>query len=206
MKKERKVDSISTFLGAGSSFEGAIEFQGTIRVDGKVSGKISSNGGTLIVGEKASIDADVSVSVAVVMGEVNGTIDAKDRIEVYPPGRIGGDIQAPVISIEPGGLFNGNCAMKTPDKSSTRTESTPKILPVSADSKSWKIGPGSEFKGSRLKAQRIALGYGKKPDQNFLIKLAASAVIDPVDTWNFLGRFNRWILNSPLYQMMLILH
>ena len=136
MKKERKVDSISTFLGAGSSFEGAIEFQGTIRVDGKVSGKISSNGGTLIVGEKASIDADVSVNVAVVMGEVNGTIDAKDRIEVYPPGRIGGDIQAPVISVEPGGIFNGTCTMKSPGDSSTRTNATPQILPVSADAKS----------------------------------------------------------------------
>ena len=135
MKKERKVDSISTFLGADSSFEGAIEFQGTIRVDGKVSGKISSNGGTLIVGEKASIDADVSVSVAVVMGEVNGTIDAKDRIEVYPPGRVGGDIQAPVMSVEPGGIFNGTCAMTTPANSSVMTKSTPKILPVSADAK-----------------------------------------------------------------------
>jgi cytoskeletal protein CcmA (bactofilin family) len=133
MKKERKVDSISTFLGADASFEGAIEFQGTIRVDGRVSGKISSNGGTLIVGENASIDADVSVSVAVVMGEVNGTIDAKDRIEVYSPGRVGGDIQAPVISVEPGGIFNGTCAMKSSAARTTRTKSTPKILPVSAD-------------------------------------------------------------------------
>ena len=136
MKKERKVESISTFLGADASFEGAIEFQGTIRVDGKVVGKISSNGGTLIVGENARIDADVSVSVAVVMGEVNGTIDAKDRIEVYPPGRIGGDIQTPVISVEPGGIFNGTCAMKNSAARSAKNESTPKILPVSADAKS----------------------------------------------------------------------
>ena len=135
MKKEKKVDSISTFLGADSTFEGAIEFQGTIRVDGKVSGKIFSKGGTLIVGEKASIDADVSVSVAVVMGEINGTIDARDRIEVYPPGRIGGDIQAPVISVQPGGILNGTCAMKASGNSSTTTKSTPKILPVSVDAK-----------------------------------------------------------------------
>ena len=135
MKKERRADSISTFLGADASVEGAIEFQGTIRVDGKVSGKISSNGGTLIVGEKASIDADISVAVAVIMGEVNGTIVAKDRIEVYPPGRIGGDIQAPVISIEPGGIFNGSCAMKTSATSSGKTQATPKIHPVSVDAK-----------------------------------------------------------------------
>jgi cytoskeletal protein CcmA (bactofilin family) len=90
MKKERKTDSISTFLGSDANVDGSIEFQGTIRVDGKVTGKISSNGGTLIVGEKAVIHADISVGVAIIMGEVDGTVDAKDRIEVYPPGRVGG--------------------------------------------------------------------------------------------------------------------
>ena len=136
MKKERKADSISTFLGSDANVEGSIHFQGTIRVDGSVSGKISSNGGTLIVGEKAGIDADISVGVAIIMGEVNGTIDAKDRIEVYPPGRVSGDLQAPVISIEPGSIFNGSCAMKTSATSSGKTKVTPKIHPVSVDAKS----------------------------------------------------------------------
>ena len=45
------------------------------------------------------------------MGEVNGVIDARDRIEVYPPARVLGDIQAPIISIEAGVIFNGKCAM-----------------------------------------------------------------------------------------------
>ncbi len=111
-KRGRKADSISTFLGSQASVEGTIEFQGTIRLDGSVKGKIKSNGGTVIVGEKAVVDAEVFVGTAIIMGEVRGTIDAEERIEVYPPGRVVGDIQAPVISIEEGGLFNGNCAMK----------------------------------------------------------------------------------------------
>ena len=72
MKKQTKTDSISTFLGSDADVDGSINFRGTIRVDGKVNGKISSNGGTLIVGEKASIDADISVGVVIVMGEVKG--------------------------------------------------------------------------------------------------------------------------------------
>ncbi len=59
------------------------------------------------------------VGAVIVLGELNGTIDAKERIEVYPPGRLGGDVLAAVISIKPGGIFNGNCAMKvqtTPSK------------------------------------------------------------------------------------------
>ncbi|MGD2037464.1 MAG: polymer-forming cytoskeletal protein, partial [Desulfobacterales bacterium] len=101
-----------TFLGADSRIEGTIEFQGTIRMDGRVKGRILSNGGTLIVGEKAMIHADICVDSIIVMGEINGTIDAQKRVEVYPPGRVNGDIEAKVISIEPGGVFTGNCSMK----------------------------------------------------------------------------------------------
>ena len=66
----------------------------------------------MIVGEKAVINADIAVEAAIIMGEVNGTIDAKNRIEVYPPARVVGDIQAPVVSIDAGVIFNGTCTMK----------------------------------------------------------------------------------------------
>jgi len=112
MKKEKGSDRISTFIGADASIDGNMEFKGTLRVDGTVKGKISSNSGTVVIGEKAVVNAEVFVNVAVIMGELNGTIDAKERVEVYPPGRVGGDIHAPVISIEPGGIFNGNCVMQ----------------------------------------------------------------------------------------------
>ena len=122
MKKEKGSDRISTFIGADASIDGNIEFKGTIRVDGAVKGKISSNSGTVVVGEKAVVNAEVYVNVAVIMGELNGTINAKERIEVYPPGRVGGDIHAPVISIEPGGVFNGNCEMQMqPEKAAKPT-------------------------------------------------------------------------------------
>jgi cytoskeletal protein CcmA (bactofilin family) len=113
MKKDKHISSISTFLGADSRIEGTIEFQGTIRLDGRMKGSIFSNGGTLIVGEKAVVHADIRVDSIIVMGEISGTIDAKKRVEVHPPGRVNGDIEAGVISIEPGGVFTGNCSMKT---------------------------------------------------------------------------------------------
>jgi len=112
MKKGKKHDSISTFLGSDASIDGTVEFRGAIRLDGNVKGKIKSNGGTLIVGEKAVVEAKITVGVAIIMGEVQGTIDAQDRIEIYPPGRVIGDIQAPVITVDEGGIFNGNCIMK----------------------------------------------------------------------------------------------
>ncbi|MDJ0985709.1 MAG: polymer-forming cytoskeletal protein [Desulfobacterales bacterium] len=113
MKNEKKIESISTFIGFGSGIEGNVEFQGTMRLDGRVNGKITSKNGTLIVGEKAVIEADILVESIIIMGTVSGTIDAQKRIEVRPPGQLNGSIQAGVISIEPGGRFNGKCAMRT---------------------------------------------------------------------------------------------
>jgi len=132
MKNEKNLGSISTFLGADSRIEGTIEFQGTIRLDGRVKGKIFSNGGTLIVGEKAVIQADIRVDSIIVMGEVSGTIDAKERATVYPPGRVNGDIEAGVISIEPGGVFNGNCSMKAKTGAIKKPAVPVKIPSVSA--------------------------------------------------------------------------
>ncbi len=114
MRKAKNEDSITTFLGVDASIEGTIEFKGTIRLDGRVKGKIISEGGTVIVGENAVVNADINVDSAVIMGEVNGIIEATNSIKVYPPGSVKGDIQAPVISIDAGVKFDGNCAMKSP--------------------------------------------------------------------------------------------
>ena len=110
--KEKSTDPISTFLGVETSIEGAVFFTGTIRLDGKVTGKIESKSGTVIIGEKAVIEADISAGVAIVMGRVKGMIEASNRIEVFPPAQVDGDIQAPVISMDAGVKFNGKCTMK----------------------------------------------------------------------------------------------
>ncbi len=111
--KEKSTDPISTFLGVETAIEGAVSFTGTIRLDGKVTGKIESQSGTVIIGEKAVIEADISAGVVIVMGRVKGMIDASSRIEVFPPAQIDGDIQAPVISMDAGVKFNGKCSMKS---------------------------------------------------------------------------------------------
>jgi cytoskeletal protein CcmA (bactofilin family) len=112
MRKAKETAPITTILGVETAVEGAVTFTGTIRLDGRVSGKVESQAGTVIVGEKAVIEADISVGVAIIMGRVKGVIDAASRIEIYPPAQVDGDIQAPVISIDAGVQFNGKCTMK----------------------------------------------------------------------------------------------
>ena len=77
--------------------------------------------GTVIIGEKAVVDADIAVESVVIKGNVTGKIQARDRIESYPPARIVGELVAPTISIDSGVVFNGSCSMETPSLESKKT-------------------------------------------------------------------------------------
>ena len=79
------------------------------------------------------------------MGEVKGKIEAKERIEVYPPGRVVGDIQSPVVSIEPGGIFNGSCMMKAPVESAGKPSFFTKKQPADSQPES-KSSPAEPMK------------------------------------------------------------
>ena len=112
MIKRKKPAAITMLLGPGTTIEGTVEFENTVRLEGNVIGKINSIDGTVIIGETSVVSGEIVVNVAIVMGRVNGNINAGKRVEVYPPGRIEGDIQSPAVLIESGVIFNGNCSMK----------------------------------------------------------------------------------------------
>ena len=112
MRKGRKPETISTLVGPDAGIEGTLEFKGTVRVDGRVNGKICSNEGTVILGEMAIVRADIDVGMAIIMGEVHGKITASDAIEIRPKARVVGEISAPVVAIDRGGIFHGRCSMK----------------------------------------------------------------------------------------------
>ena len=65
---------IDTVLGPGTHFKGVLTFEGSVRIDGKFDGEITSNG-SLVVGEGATIKANVRVGRVVVSGQVHVDID-----------------------------------------------------------------------------------------------------------------------------------
>ena len=109
--REIKEGTLSGFVGSGTELTGETTFKAMLRVDGHLSGKISSSSGTLIVGATGKIDANVEVAVAVVHGTVNGDIIASQRLELGRASKVNGNIQTPSLVIEQGGIFEGNCKM-----------------------------------------------------------------------------------------------
>ncbi|MFC1891030.1 polymer-forming cytoskeletal protein [Thermodesulfobacteriota bacterium] len=104
-------NEINAFLGKDTEFEGKLTFNGAVRIDGRFRGEIFTQG-TLIVGESAMIESEIHVSHIIVSGEIRGNIRADNRIEIHAPGKVFGNIQAPVVVIEEGVIFEGNCSMK----------------------------------------------------------------------------------------------
>ena len=114
----RKTETMAAFFGKDTKFQGKLTFNGTIRIDGHFKGEISPDG-ALIVGERAMIEANMHISYILINGEIHGNIIADQRIEIHPPGKVFGDIQAPTVVVDEGGIFEGNCRMhraKEPDE------------------------------------------------------------------------------------------
>jgi cytoskeletal protein CcmA (bactofilin family) len=109
MKKIK--DQINAFLGKDTEFQGKLSFTGAVRIDGRFKGEIFTEG-TLILGEAAVVESDIEASHIIISGEVRGNILAKSRIEIHAPGRVFGNIQAPVVTIDEGVVFEGNCQMQ----------------------------------------------------------------------------------------------
>ena len=102
---------VTTLLGRGSEFEGKLSFEGTVRVDGKLSGEIFTDD-VLIIGEGAEVNAEISVGAIIIEGTVHGNIHAKRSVEIHTPGRVRGNISTPSLSIDKGVIFDGNCQME----------------------------------------------------------------------------------------------
>jgi len=102
---------VTTLLGKGSEFEGKLSFEGTVRVDGKLTGEIFTDD-VLIVGEGAEVNAEVTVGAIVIQGTVRGNITAKRSVEIHSPGRVKGNINTPSLFIEKGVFFDGHCQME----------------------------------------------------------------------------------------------
>jgi cytoskeletal protein CcmA (bactofilin family) len=101
---------LNGFLDRGSSFKGELEFEDTMRIDGKFNGRIVSKN-ELIVGESAHVEGEVHVGRIAISGTVVGKIIAEQRVEIHRNGKVYSDIDTPNLIIEEGAIFQGNCVM-----------------------------------------------------------------------------------------------
>lgn len=99
-------------IGRGVTFDGTLRFAGTMRMDGGTfTGKITA-GDRLVVGDGATLAAEVTCGSIEVHGEARGSLTARDSIELHAPARVTADVSAPSLVIDKGVLFEGNVHMR----------------------------------------------------------------------------------------------
>lgn len=127
LAREIKDGTMSGFVGGGTVLSGEAAFKGMLRIDGHLTGRITSEKGVLIVSSGGRVDADVNVATAKINGIVNGDIVASERLEFGRTAQVYGNIQTPVLLIEQGAIFEGVCRMnKTqPAPAKGQTEQPP---------------------------------------------------------------------------------
>jgi len=111
LARDIKEGTLSGFVGGGTVVTGEANFKAMMRVDGHLSGRVSSTSGTLIVGANGKVDANIEVAVAVIHGTINGDIIATQRLELGRAAKVHGNIQTPSLIIEQGAIFEGSCKM-----------------------------------------------------------------------------------------------
>lgn len=113
MRESRSGDSnLSGFLGEGTVISGDIRFPEILRVDGKVTGKVTSEK-ELVVGETGEVEAEVDVGILSVNGRVSGTLRVRERMTIHARGQVRGELilEKPGLVIEEGGVFEGTIEM-----------------------------------------------------------------------------------------------
>lgn len=109
--KSESTDSDFGWIGRGIEVKGDVAFSEKLHVDGIVTGKLTSDNGTLVVGESGQLDSQIDVGVCVVHGEIHGNVVARSKLEIRKSGRVHGDVVTPVLLVEEGAAFNGAIRM-----------------------------------------------------------------------------------------------
>jgi cytoskeletal protein CcmA (bactofilin family) len=114
-------NGLTAFIDEGSEIEGRYTFSGTVMLNGRFKGEISTTD-TLIIGDKGVMNGDIRAGQVLVSGEVVGNILGTERVELKRTARVFGDVEAPVVVVEEGVLFEGHCRMT---KANPNTEGLP---------------------------------------------------------------------------------
>ncbi|MBN1181013.1 MAG: polymer-forming cytoskeletal protein [Bacteroidales bacterium] len=102
--------NIANQILAGTAIKGDIISDGDIRIDGSLTGNLTTKG-KVVIGESGSIKGEINCKNSVVEGKVDGKFFVAELLSLKSTSQITGDIKTSRLAIEPGAKFTGNCNM-----------------------------------------------------------------------------------------------
>ena len=105
-----EIGMISTVFGKDTEFYGDLTFSKSLQINGSFEGDINSTG-FLVIGEGATVKANIRAKTVILKGTVHGNVEAAERLEIHPNGKLYGNIRTAKLRISDGVIFDGNCEM-----------------------------------------------------------------------------------------------
>jgi cytoskeletal protein CcmA (bactofilin family) len=105
------VERITSVLGSGVIWHGAINGSGGVRIEGAFEGEIALRG-MLVVGETGRVTCEnIRANTVIVAGAVRGNITTQ-KLEIRASGRVWGDVVTTAFVTEDGAFLRGQIRME----------------------------------------------------------------------------------------------
>jgi cytoskeletal protein CcmA (bactofilin family) len=106
-----KKDGLRRFtMGPNDSLEGKLTYDGHVHVDGRAEGELRVSG-NIEVASGAKVKALLEASNVTIKGDVEGTLNARDKLVLGKNSKLSGDVTVRRLQIEDGASLNGHVRM-----------------------------------------------------------------------------------------------
>ena len=98
----------SATIGKAVMVKGQIVSREDLVIDGEVEGTVEAHDHRVTVGPNGKVQAGVKAREIVVLGSIQGNVEAADKIDIRKDAKLVGDIKTARIVIEDGAYFKGS--------------------------------------------------------------------------------------------------
>jgi len=135
-------------IGKAVKVVGQIFSKEDLYVDGTVEGTVEALEHRLIVGPHGTMQAAIKAREVTALGNIQGNVDAAERIEIRKDAKLVGDIRTARIIIEDGAYFKGSIDIIKPEPKPAPKPQAPAAAPAqsSAPANTAPVAAGPEVK------------------------------------------------------------
>lgn len=145
--KDAKAGEYVSVISEECQFQGTLDLQGSLRIDGKLEGNVD-NAKYVTISETGSVKGDISAHGVVLIGRMEGNIVA-DNVELLASAKIVGNIRSKSILIEGGAKVSATIQVIGEEDDAALTDKEESLNPEQDDQAAPKTQENKEDKKSK---------------------------------------------------------
>jgi len=119
-------------IGKSVIIKGQILSREDLTIDGEVEGTVEAQEHRLTIGTNGRVQATIKAREVVVLGSIQGNVEAADKIDIRKDAKLVGDIKTARIVIEDGAFFKGSIDILRPEVTKPAAQPVKPAAPAQA--------------------------------------------------------------------------